>query len=702
MDRDQNKNLTLLSPADGLARGLSRELIHAWNQLVFQQRFPGTPAGFQSQEQKEQAIAQWHERCQAYRKSHAYVLQFSELPSCDFFVGRGEELTAIETAFSGGDGQAKLVIHGMGGIGKTTLARQAVERLKDRYDKILWLTYRMDLLHTVCDDAQLNIQNLRWSFERCSNQKEYFREKWSVLSQLLEQERVLVVLDDMNNPKDRRISMIWELPCDVLVTSRIFRPEWRAVKLPLEALQNEEEWQSFYEGYNPGVLAPSRVEQLRAYRGTVQGNTLLMRLAVRNSDLSQTMEAGLESYFLRTNALNATDVQVLRYLALLPVSGMELPLFLSASALKEEALRKLMEMSLVWMGDRGGIRSCGLHPVIAASVYRAYQPTPENCSRFLSGLAACYADIWNRPYAEVLKALPICTALLGAWPCLRAWLADTYDAFATVLWIGGYFDESLHYMMKLYQACVAYYGEIHQMTASVALRVGAVYHNSLRFDQAKQWYQKAFEILQNSEPYNVEYHHRVMSASFKLARAERHEGNCNLAMEYLSAAERAMAQYREKKGGGASFVKEELWFLVLEKAKIFYSLGNLEEALTLCETIEGDYRREFPDRYHLLVELHVFQAELELKQGAVSKALCLAEDCTKVCREMRGDNAKETLSCQEILADACLAAGEIDKAMELYRDVLDKLSRHYPLQKAWYTNILRKESAVLRGAGEYR
>ena len=153
----------------------------------------------------------------------------------------------------------------------------------------------------------------------------------------------------------------------------------------------------------------------------------------------------------------------------------------------------------------------------------------------------------------MLKAIPICTALLGAWPCLRAWLADAYDVFATVLWIGGYFDESLRYMMKLYHACAEYYGENHQMTASIALRVGAVYHNSLGFDQAKQWYQNALEILQKSEPYNVEYHYQVMSASFKLARAERHAGNCALAMEYLAAAERAIAQYREKKGGETSF-----------------------------------------------------------------------------------------------------------------------------------------------------
>lgn len=118
MDKSQNHKTPFLSPEEGIKQGLSRELIRAWNQLVLRERFPNTPVGFSAEGEKQQAVSAWKTRCEEYRRSHEYTLLNSLLPQCDFFVGRREELSAIESALLGGDGQTKLVIHGMGGMGK--------------------------------------------------------------------------------------------------------------------------------------------------------------------------------------------------------------------------------------------------------------------------------------------------------------------------------------------------------------------------------------------------------------------------------------------------------------------------------------------------------------------------------------------------------------------------------------------------------
>ena len=590
----------MLRPEEGIAQGLNKELIWAWNQIVLRDKFSGTPAGFSSDSQRQQALEQWDNQFKAYCAAHQYTLISTQITKLEHFVGRNKELNALHCLFASGGSKSKVLIHGMGGMGKTTLAVQYAVCCQNKYDHVIFLRYHNDLLHTFCDDRQLQIVNFTWSADRFKNQAAYFKEKWKVFSQLVEKQQVLLILDDMNSLKDQKLPLLWELPCDVLVTSRITKDEWNVNVVELEALSSQQEWDAFYDTYAHGEMTAVQAQKLNRYRKKIKGNTLLMQLAVCNSEMCSSADTGLESYFLRTNVLNNTEVQALRYLSLLPVSGMGQEQFLQASGLKESTLQKLVKISLVWQNAQNGAISYGLHPVIAESVHRYYKPTPENCSSFLNGMGLQYTDIWNSPFTEVSKAVPVCRGLLSMWSKPRAWLADCYDTFATVLWISGYFDESLKYMMALYRECVDYYGEIHQITGSIALRVAAVYHNSLRFSQAKQWYQTGLETLQKSKPYNSEYYYRVMQAAFKMARAERHEGNLSLAMEYFDTAEQAIMRYRTEKENSRIFSRGEEWFVSLEKAKILSAMERQEEAFKRCEDNEISYRKEFPDRYHLL------------------------------------------------------------------------------------------------------
>ncbi|MDO5415796.1 MAG: hypothetical protein Q4F29_01230 [Lachnospiraceae bacterium] len=67
---------------------------------------------------------------------------------------------------------------------------------------------------------------------------------------------------------------------------------------------------------------------------------------------------------------------------------------------------------------------------------------------------------------------------------------------------------------------------------------------------------------------------------------------------------------------------------------------------------------------------------------------------------MRGETAKEVLGCREILADAYGAAGRFREAERLYREILEKLERYYPLQRDWYRKVCEKERQNHSGMAE--
>lgn len=689
---------TLLSPGDGLALGLDRELIWSWNQIVLQHRYAGTPPGFCNHQERQQAISRWEEQYRTYRQTHDHFFCPKAILPPEQFVGREEELQDIHRHLTGAGSSGKVLLHGMGGIGKTTLARAYAIRFAGEYDTILWMHFRSDLTHTVCDDGELTIQNLSWSSGQYANQSQYFSVKWAVFQTLLQEQRILLILDDMNQLQDRRFPLLWQLPCHMLITSRVCRADWPVTVIPVAPLKTEDAWHSFYSCYSSTPPDAHQTQQLDAFRSAVQGNTLLMQLAVCNPGYRpavQELGEDMAQYFLRGNLLGGREREALRVLSLLPVSGLEVSIFLRAAGLNRSTLDKLQAMSLVWIREWKGSLWCGLHPVIAEGVRVCYPPTQENCRKFLRGMEAEYTNIWHAPYTEVTKAIPICFALLDAWAVPRPWLADSFDAFATVLWIGGYFEESLQYMLRLYHSCEDYYGTVHQVTGSIALRVGAVYHNSMQFAQAKVWYQRALEILRASKPHNVLYYYRLAQAAHKLCRDARHKGLYAEAEKYCQESMEALKRYESTVEQMPPQHRGSCYFLKLEQAKILFGQKEYEQTQQMCRLLREQFCAEKDAKLqYFLTELDLLRAEALLRLGHIAEARRLAAACVDTARRMRGETAKETLGCQEVLADTWAASGESETARQLYQEILCKLARNYPSQTAWYQTILEKDAAL--------
>jgi ATP/maltotriose-dependent transcriptional regulator MalT len=63
----------------------------------------------------------------------------SEVPETEHFVSRREELTEIHKTLGGDGTRSTVVLHGLGGIGKTQLAVTYAKRHKADYSAIFWL-----------------------------------------------------------------------------------------------------------------------------------------------------------------------------------------------------------------------------------------------------------------------------------------------------------------------------------------------------------------------------------------------------------------------------------------------------------------------------------------------------------------------------------------------------------------------------------
>lgn len=132
-----------------------------------------------------------------------------------FFCGRERELSEIHDILHN---ENFLILHGIGGIGKSELAKNYARRYSEDYDAVIFLRYDESIIETFANDSKLPVVNLIRSDDE--SDEEYFRRKTDVMRKICT-ERHLIILDNFDTEESDNLDEITSLPCKFIVTSRV-------------------------------------------------------------------------------------------------------------------------------------------------------------------------------------------------------------------------------------------------------------------------------------------------------------------------------------------------------------------------------------------------------------------------------------------------------------------------------------------------
>jgi hypothetical protein len=76
------------------------------------------------------------------REDFSVPFSVSDVPELEHFIAREEELAEMHAALRRNDGRGAVVLHGLGGIGKTHLSVAYAKRHKAAYSAIFWLNIK--------------------------------------------------------------------------------------------------------------------------------------------------------------------------------------------------------------------------------------------------------------------------------------------------------------------------------------------------------------------------------------------------------------------------------------------------------------------------------------------------------------------------------------------------------------------------------
>jgi len=671
-----------------------------WRQLRLQRKYKTTPAGFESKERERHACSLWKQEVQRFREGQAHKILSRYQPSGEIFVGRKDELKRIHTALREKTGP--VVLYGMGGIGKSALARAYVRQHREDYDHILFLSFSTTMQSMLVDDFAVQISNLQYSADQYGNQKKYFQIKCQILRQIAMKERLLMVIDDCNIKGDKHMQDVFSLPCDFLVTTRRNPVLWGDYPgIEVRELQTEEEWRAFMDAYRTREFPPEEMERIMQYRNMVRGHTLMMQQRIHNPEKEFKGFEDFKKGIFQRFPLKKEEKQAMTYLSIMPVQGIPGTMFRIVTGIGEEVLEQLKNDLFVQTSwdENWQDFMLFLHPIIAESARLVFKPSCLNCGKLLTGLYHYLRgeltdgrDTWGRSQTENQRLESYIATVIRAFPNPAPWLCEAFDELYTFWFIQEHFEEAKAYEEMLYSAVCEYYGENHPMTAWIALRVAAVYYNSLDFQVANRWYQKGFEIMQKCPAsFPLRSFYQGMAAH-KIARLYRYDkdysAGLQMARQSVAYVEQAIENARKQKESPARFERLRTHCL-LEEGKSLFALGRLKEA----EAVYYEIQEKMPDSFKTGFypnEIQCFFIDILMAKKDYVQARLLAEECVERAVCYRGEFFKDTLSCREVLADVYIKLGEVDKAMEEYNILLGWLQKKYPRQKEWTERICKK------------
>lgn len=642
----------LILPGNEKELGFTEELGDAWNSLL-------ADVFARSKRYRKEENELWERLKQIYKlekeneestRSREYSLINREAPVTNTeIIGREKELAQIAELF--GNKEA-VFLYGIGGIGKSTVARAYAQKYSECYKTIIYASCESNLKELFADDLRIPVHNLQYVPTGKRGEKGwYVRHKLEIFSKLADK-KTLLIIDNFDRLNDGLIDRVLQLPCCLLLTTRI-NPEYPGVKkIEIQALEGRSNQLRLFELYYGKALTSYEEQAAMELMSRFQWHTLyIKRLAgycaetgKSPCDLLDETAVWKDTVF-RLKSLSKKEQQVLLNASLLPVEGMNLNEFLRLSVnIKPEQVQRLVRRGLVECGT--GESRIALHPLIRQEIIEVLHPKWTDCRNYVRSYASDTEQFWNLEISQKMRHQIYITVMLDTLPRIEEEFMDIIFALADLLWQMGQWDYAERYTKELYKSCRKAFGSPHPYTAEAANLAAAVYHNRNEREKAAYWYAKCwndYEKWTEKDPFKEAMYTMKYSRCFSMKKDFGRAGKLLLRAEELYNRE-------IEEGRDVRRMSAFLMNTFIEHTRVCLRQNKYREALKFCEKAE--------------------QLSVSLKGGPTSKAYIYHD--AAVIWEHLGD--KKRAGYYLDMAEKC-ARGYFAESILEYQNIQKELKR---------------------------
>lgn len=599
------------------------------------------------------------------QKNEAVFHLHSKKPVCSqCFFGREELLTSIHQAFA--NGERIIFLRGMGGIGKSEIAKHYANLYSGAYQTVVFARYVDSLIKLIADDSIFTIDGISRQIKEnkeLQTDREYADEKVGLLRKKCGKD-TLIIIDNYDVEYDPYLEELEKSgEYRLLITTRCDPKDSRYLVIPITEITDDDALKEIVINYCSKEyvnINKDDPEFEELFKLTMR-HTLVLELIARYmeetlSDLSEIVEL-LKQYGLQqlgdttiirqNNSDNVYEIikrlfglsnlteperQFLRYLCLMPNTGIERK-YIKRWCDKETFMCQshLIKRSMIkYDGPSGRI---SMHPLIREVVMSELTPTYGACTDFLELFTNDLIDYiaWNYPITQKTIYFECCKSIQHFMPTVTRENFNLWFHMTNFSCFVDSFDNNIERVRLISQKAESIFGHDSAWMGKILHRFGWCYH-------AYGDYKKALSILE-FEAFPVLTHYvneapgEYIHCCCDIAQLYFKDNCLDVAMQYLGKAIEVINN--EELVSENEIVKYRSIMVYTTRALFATTCGEYEYALLYGQKaidIANSLRNTELDRAALLFSLE----RIYMKIADYDQAIKHIETAIQIMKEYSG------------------------------------------------------------------
>ena len=624
------------------------------------------------------------------------------LSTCNF-VGRKEELAYLEENLKK---YGKVFVQGMGGIGKSELVKAYINTHKEDYDTIIFAVYENSLIDTVIKDEYFKITHFNRKLDEngeSEEKEEYFKRKVDMLHEL-SNERTLVIIDNFDVEDDINLKELLKGPYNMIITTR---NDFRKYQLPvmhIEPMTNMQDLLDiFQENYiirikeEDSSVIKEIIELIGRHTLTVQLLASVMQdMRIKPQQMYENLKAqgisneiqgevmhSMQNYesiyqclsvLFKISDLTEEEKQVLKYLTVFPISGIEFDDFMDLCEINTGlVINRLIKKSFIihdYVTDY-----ISLHPLISGIVDKENSLILEEAKTLIHNIVKKYD--WNMLSTDKERYYPISLSIYNKFSDFDVSVAYDFTNMTEFLRDFNNFDETEKILLravKLFESNKEKY--INELVDTYG-KLGYLYYvRYITSPIAKEYNLKIIELLKGKEEYRKNYANALKAISLQYIDMN----NPEKAKKYIEEAYKILVN-------SPDITNIQLGSYFLAYAKIYTLLEKYDKALEYADKsyncLFEYYKTENGDTSSAIKS----KGEINIKMGNIKEGIVLLEQSLEIRKKHCFEYNTPVLRVKEPLMEAYMQNGEYEKARDGFEELYNIIKEHFVNSESWLERI---------------
>lgn len=613
-------------------------------------------------------------------------LQSSKISCISGFMGRETELKKIhENLLSYG----RVFLYGIGGIGKSEIAKQYAVQYSKEYDVIIFATYSSTLQEMITNNSDIVIKN----FSKASGETEeaYFKRKLTRIKAIAT-ERTLIIVDNFDTDYDDDLEEFVDGTYKILFTTRNDHSDTGCPVIAVEELSEDEQYEMFIKIYNRPLRGDDS-HKIREILRHINGHTLTIELVAKmtqtkrqpakileamlnsgiSSALTGTVKHGFKNdiaymYIQRLfsmSTLSEEELGIMMNLSLMPLDGVDFVEFAEWCALDDyETLDNLIKRSWIIYDIKAD--KVRLHPLICEVVANDYRPDWEKCGALLERIIDRVSDHkWeNMSFDEISRYATCFISMISK----TGKLPDKYAVYYGIIFSIVNFIEKRDfclYIAKLNQEFwLLHSGDKSYETGKSYYYLGITYGDNGDYRQATDSYRISSNILRFAIPQTLDLAYILKHTALSILRfgseQEYEEAYC-LLNECKSICENYSKEYTSWVGSIDDFKASLYYSYALyydKKRESELALQYAQQSCSLFANSSSSFSKVMRNSAFSLMAL------IHSKNNDPERALYNIDEAIDITKAFYSHNHARLLSMYERKAEVC-------HNLKLYKEEMD-------------------------------